>query len=404
MVAAPSEKRRVVPISSGLVLLLLILFCSPVFSQTVLVDKAAGHLKKNELGEAQTAIDGAIQNAATSTDPRTWYLKGFIYKELYKANPATSGNLRDVSIESLSKCTQLDVKNTYTKNVTQILDYLYNSYYNDAVDYLNKKEYSVALAGFQKFIDYHSKGKADEFYAEALYNAGFAALSMGQKAKAREFYEKAVQLAHTNPLLYDDLAMLYQDLGESQKAVQTVEAGRKRFPDDENLRITEINLFLAQKQFAKSEKLLEDFLKIDPANTDVMLVAGTVYEAIAQSDSTKRDSYFQKRKEMYSRILAKEPDNYMANYNMAITLYNRAVDLIDPQKNYDLDIINFHNKLELITALFQEALPFAERAAKLSPSSKNTLKALAGIYYYLNDKEKSKQLMNKIDNLDGGKN
>jgi tetratricopeptide (TPR) repeat protein len=100
-------------------------------------------------------------------------------------------------------------------------------------------------------------------------------------------------------------------------------------------------------------------------------------------------------------VLAQDPDNPVANYNMAITLYNKAVDLIEPTQNYDLDIMAFHAKLETITRLFQEALPYAEKASRLAPTNRNALKALQGIYYFLNEKEKSSHVGRMIEQLKG---
>ncbi|MBD0261043.1 MAG: hypothetical protein ICV83_35430, partial [Cytophagales bacterium] len=261
--------------------------------------------------------------------------------------------------------------------------------------------FARALVGFGKFIDYRAGTNPDEYYAEALYNAGYAAFALNDKAAARTYYEKALAANFRNAYLYDDLAQLYAGAGEKDLALQTVEAGRQQYPDDAGLRTTEINLLLASRQFGKAEGRIEEYLRLDPANTEALLVAGSVYEAIAQSDSTKKETYFLKRREAYRRVLTRDPDHPVANYNMAITLYNKAVDLIEPEKNYDLDIIAFHAKLETITRLFQEALPYAEKASKLAPTNRNALRALQGIYYFLNEKEKSSHVGRMIEQLKG---
>jgi len=369
-------------------------------AQVILVDKAADYLKRNELNGAREAIDVAAKDQVTGQDPRTWHIRGFVYKELFKNSPQTA-DFRETALASLRRCGELDAKNTYTARNNAVLEYLYGTCYNEAVEQLNRKDFAKALPGFKKFIDYRAGAKPDEYYAEALYNAGYASLALGDKAAARTYYEKALAANFRNAYLYDDLAQLYAEAGEKDLALRTAEAGRQQHPDDAGLRTTEINLLLAGRQFARAEKSIEEYLRLDPANTEAMLVAGTVYEAIAQSDSTKKEVYFQKRREAYRRVLARDPDNPVANYNMAITLYNKAVDLIEPDNNYDLDIMAFHAKLETITRLFQEALPYAEKASKLSPANRNALKALQGIYYFLNEQEKSSHVGRMIEQLKG---
>jgi tetratricopeptide (TPR) repeat protein len=370
------------------------------YGQVILVDKAADYLKRNELNSAREAIDVAARDQVTGQDPRTWHIRGFVYKELYKNSPQ-SADFRETALASLRKCGELDANNAYAARNQAVLEYLYGTYYNEAVEQLNRKEFARSLAGFGKFIDYRAGTKPDEYYAEALYNAGYASYALGDKPAARTYYEKALAAGFRNAYLYDDLAQLYGEAGQKDLALRTAEDGRQQYPDDAGLRTTEINLLLASRQFGKAEKSIEDYLRLDPANTEAMLVAGTVYEAIAQSDSTKREVYFQKRREAYRRVLARDPENPVANYNMAITLYNKAVDLIEPTQNYDLDIMAFHAKLETITRLFQEALPYAEKASRLAPTNRNALKALQGIYYFLNEKEKSSHVGRMIEQLKG---
>jgi tetratricopeptide (TPR) repeat protein len=381
-------------------LLLWLLLDAAGYGQVILVDKAADYLKRNELNSAREAIDVAARDQVTGLDPRTWHIRGFVYKELYKNSPQ-SADFRETALASLRKCGELDAKNAYAARNQAVLEYLYGTYYNEAVEQLNRKEFARSLAGFGKFIDYRAGTKPDEYYAEALYNAGYASYALGDKTAARAYYEKALAANFRNAYLYDDLAQLYGEAGQKDLALRTAEAGRQQYPDDAGLRTTEINLLLASRQFVKAEKNIEDYLRLDPTNTEALLVAGTVYEAIAQSDSTKKEVYFGKRREAYRRALVQDPDNPVANYNMAITLYNKAVDLIEPTQNYDLDIMAFHAKLETITRLFQEALPYAEKASRLAPTNRNALKALQGIYYFLNEKEKSSHVGRMIEQLKG---
>ena len=369
-----------------------------VFGQTILLEKTAEYLKKNNLQSAREAIELAAKNDATKNEPRTWYLKGFVFKELYKQNPVATEN-RETAVESLQKSLSLDSKNTYATPVQVALDYLYGTYYNEAIDLLNAKQFEKALAGLQKFITFRVKSKPDEFYSEALYHAGYASYSLGKKAEAKQYYEQALQQGYKSPLLYDDLTQIYLSEQNGQKAAQTIEAGRKNFPNDATLRTSEINMYLQLKQYMKAERMIEEYLKANPKDTDAMMVAGTIYRSICETDSTKQDVYFEKQKVLYKKILAKEPENFMANYNLGVSYYNRAVPLLN-DKAADLTITEFSKRVEYISTLILESKPYIEKAAQLSPQNVNSLKALSGIYHYLNEPEKLQQIQNKIKLLE----
>ncbi|MDJ1496418.1 tetratricopeptide repeat protein [Cytophagaceae bacterium DM2B3-1] len=378
---------------------LLTLFFYKGFGQTALLDKTAEYLKQNNLQSAKETIEQASQNEATKNDARTWYLKGFVYKELYKQNPV-AGEIREIAVQSLSKSITLDLKKTYTSSSETALEYLYGTYYNEGIDLLNAKQFEKALKDLKIFIDYRAKTKPDEFYAEALYHAGFISFSLSKKVDAQQYYEQALQKGYKSPLLYDDLAQIYLGTANKTKAVEVITAGRKAFPDDPNLRTSEINLYLQLKEYAKAEKLIEDYLKANPNDTDAMMVAGSVYETIAKKDTTKEEAYFQKRLSIYKKILGKEPNNFLANYNLGIAFYNHAVDLINKPDVYQETITQFNQRIEVISSLIVESRPYIEKASQLSPQNINSLKALSGIYHYLNDRDRFQQVQNKIKLLE----
>ncbi len=365
------------------------------FGQTSLLEKTSEYLKAGKIAEAQDAINLAVTNEETKNIARTWYLKGFVYKELYKQTPTITDN-REIAIECLHNAQTLDTKNTYTTSVTTALDYLYGSYYNESIDLLNSKQYEKALKGLEKFIAYREKTKPDNFYAEALYYAGYVSYTLTNKTDAKKYYEKALEKGYKNPLLYDDLLQLYLSENNKPKAIQIIETGRKIYPDDANLRTAEINMYLQLKEYTQAEKRIDDYLKIKPSDVEAMMVAGTVYEAIARKDTGKQEAYFHKRKELYRKILIKEPDNFLANYNLGIVYYNRAVELINQHEALDESITQFSQRLEVISGLIVESKPYVEKAARLSPQSLNSLKALSGIYHYLDEREKFVQVQQKI--------
>lgn len=378
-----------------LIISLFVLLKLPVFGQVILVDKAFEYIKNKNIEKARESIDIASQHQTTINEPRTWYLKSFVYKELYKTNPSLLEDFREIALESARKSIQLDKKNTFSVDNEAIINYLRITYYNDATEHFNNKEYNEAFSKFEKCIKYTFSNNIDEIYKNATYFAGYSAFQVKNLQKAKLYYEKVLVLQYNDPAVYDELALLYMEEGNDSLALYTLESGRKLFPENPQLRIAEINLYLASNKFYQAEKLVDEYLKIDSTDIEVMLVAGTLYGKLSQTDSTKNVSYFLKRKSIYEKVLRISPNNFTANYNMGITLYNRGVDLINPQV-YDLDILTFHKLLDDVTLLFKEALPYVEKATMLSPDNKNALVALQGIYYNINEKDKYQQIKVKV--------
>lgn len=374
----------------------LFIACIPAaFSQVLMVEKAFEHLKRNELEKSLEAIEMASQHPSTVTDPRTWYLKGFILKELFNSQTDTKIDYRNQALIAIAKCREIDKNQHFREDCESISAFIYTSYFNDAIQQLNAGNYAGAITILKPFVD----DNTNAFYAEALYYSGYASVMQGQGSQAEIFFQDALKAGFQDALIYDHLANNYLK-NNSEKALVTVRQGRNLFPDDKGLHVSEVNILLALQQYSQAETSVENYLSKHPDDVEVMLVAGTVYEKLFQQTLDQKEAYLLKRKNIYFQILAQNPNNVLANYNMGITLYNQAVVLINQQTDlYNVDLLSFDSIIEQCTSLFKEALPFIKKAHELMPDNVNTLKALEGIYYNLNDREKFIQVREQLNAL-----
>lgn len=365
------------------------------FSQAMMVEKAYQHLKQNELEKSLEAIELASQNPSTTTDPRTWYLKGFILKELFVAQPNAQVDYRKEALQAIAACIKIDENKTFQKDCDALISFIYTSYFNDAIQQLNEESYANALSILKIFLT----DSTHAFYPEALYYSGYASMMQGQNSQADQFFQQALQAGYQDALIYDQLANSYLS-NKPDQALVTVRQGRTLFPNDQGLQISEMNILLTLEHYQEAEKSVESYLEQYPDDVEVMLVAGTIYEKLFRQENNLKDHYLLKRKDIYLRVLGQNPDNVLANYNMGITLYNQAVVLINQQTDiYSTDLLTFDSIIEQCTSLFREALPYTKKANELMPDNVNTLKALEGIYYNLNDREKFTQVRDRINAL-----
>ncbi|MBN4062302.1 hypothetical protein JYU20_03805 [Bacteroidales bacterium AH-315-I05] len=143
------------------------------------------------------------------------------------------------------------------------------------------------------------------------------------------------------------------------------------------------------------------------------LVLGQVYTQLYGKANEKE--YFGKTIDAYKYALKINPNNLSANYNMGIVYYNEGVNQIkkldycnsaeafsasidfnDPNAEIPsleklmvcyLSVVDELSG-DKIASTFQLALPYLEKVYELDPQHENTLIALAGIYFALEDYEK----------------
>lgn len=126
---------------------------------------------------------------------------------------------------------------------------------------------------------------------------------------------------------------------------------------------------------------------------------GSIYMQIYENDREKNKAFFDKSRNSFLFVIELDSNNYTANYNMGILYYNEAVNIIKAL-DYDLDLITLELIQEETVELFKKALPYMLKARDLNPKRKETLIGLSGIYFSLNELEKSEQIENEIKLLD----
>ncbi|MGQ0827194.1 MAG: hypothetical protein ACT4ON_02240 [Bacteroidota bacterium] len=159
---------------------------------------------------------------------------------------------------------------------------------------------------------------------------------------------------------------------------------------------TAISMFELFKEYYP----LVDTSKVNIQKKDIefLLALASTYTEKFKNNKSKTE-FLNLTKATYAKVLALDPNNISANYNMGILYYNQAVDLIN-QSDYDLDIVALSDIQDNSITLFKESLPFMEKAYSFDPNRKETLLGLSGIYFSLNEFEKSNQIKQKLKELE----
>ncbi len=128
------------------------------------------------------------------------------------------------------------------------------------------------------------------------------------------------------------------------------------------------------------------------------LALATTYTVLSSKDSTNKDSFLEKVKALYKEVLILDSNNVSANYNMGILYYNQGADMVN-NMDYSLDLEELNRIQEELYVIFKKSLPFMKKAYDLNPNKEETLIGLQGIYYSMNDMEKSEAYKKELEEL-----
>lgn len=92
-------------------------------------------VESGKLLDAERKIQLAINDRDEKEAAYTWYVKGFIEKEIYKTQESNEreSHHRKAAVQSIEKSLELDTKRQYTEMSHAVLRYIAVSYFNDAL-------------------------------------------------------------------------------------------------------------------------------------------------------------------------------------------------------------------------------------------------------------------------------
>ena len=370
-----------------------------VYAQQTKLAEAEQALKESDFEKAKLAIELALTAEEVSIDPKAWYYNGFINKELYKRKEVATGGMtyRQNALTYLNKCLALDKENKYTNDCKNIIKYLLSTIKTDAVNTLNKEDYKNSFNYFKFYLsNYHLISNAID--TASIYYTGYAAHRNGDLAEAIHYLDLAMQYAYNDPLLYVILSDDYLATNNIKQADNVVLLATEKYNDNKEIEKLRVRYYSQTNNTTLLILSLHQAIRTEPKNLDYHLLLSQVYEKLAINDSLNKRSHLRNAEKSYLQILDINPNNTTANYSVGIIYYNQAVDIINKQ-NYNIDFTTLAQIQDECVDLFKKALPFALKAYELEPKNKNVLEMLSGIYFGLNDLDKSNQFKTELENL-----
>jgi tetratricopeptide (TPR) repeat protein len=100
----------------------------------------------------------------------------------------------------------------------------------------------------------------------------------------------------------------------------------------------------------------------------------------------------------YRRAIELAPDDFQANYNLAVNFYNHGVHKIR-RIDHNTEIFELIQIQDECVALFKQALPYMRKAHEVQPEHRKTLGGLMAIYRSLSDDAQAALFQKQLEEL-----
>jgi tetratricopeptide (TPR) repeat protein len=420
-----------------IVVALALLLGSFTYAQKDEIKAAEKAIKSGNYADAKSAINSAealIANADDKTKAKFYFIKG---QALY-ANGNSSDADMDAAIESFDMVKTIEEqsgRSKYSGDVDEIKQSMLSKFLSAANSALEKKDYISSSKGFEKAYKMSPKDTLYLYYAastavtandyetslkyyEELRDLGYSGVetryvAVNKETNEEETFDTATLRdisvragSHIKPgvkktesksaEIIKNIALIYVNNGDNEKAATAIKDARKENPDDLSLLLTAANVQLKMGNKEEFKTLIEEATLKDPDNAELQYNLGVIAADAGDIDAAKK---------YYSKALALNPGYVDANNNMAVAILGEEQSIIEEMNSLGssaADNKRYDELKEARLSIYKEAVPYLEATLKLKPKNIDAAKTLMQIYSAIDNTVKFKEMKALVEKLESG--
>lgn len=398
--------------------------------------------QKKELKSAEKAISGknyaeakaALAQAESLMSAMDDKLKAqyyFLNAEALYAGGAGSMTDIESALASLE-----NVKGAFATEVTELKQTMVNGILTKGNKSYESKDYSLASKYFEKAYRLSTK---DTLF---LYYAAATAVNVQEYDRALSIYEELKQLGYTGiekqyyatnvetneeeilekntrdlyvkakshknpgerkteskkPEIVKNVALIYVNQGNNEKAIAAMKEARAQEPNDVNLILTEANVHYKMGNTAEFKSLLETATKLEPNNPELQYNLGVIAAESGEADAAKA---------YYEKTISLKPDYVNAYINLAALILSKEEGIIKEMNGLGSskkDDLRYDELRVQRQEIYKTSVPYLAKALEIDDKNLSAAKTLMNIYGILNDTAKQKEIKAKVDALEAAGN
>ncbi|HUX97662.1 MAG TPA: tetratricopeptide repeat protein [Bacteroidales bacterium] len=377
-------------------ILLLAVFSITIgaMSQKGKVTSALSLIDQGQLDKAKEAIDQALVHEKSANWPNTFYAKGRLAQSSWESdNPKFKEfyqNPLEEAYASYQKAMELDPKDQIKKKIITSMTYsqLASDLYNQGSVQFDEKDFKGALESFRTQIEI-SEG---DIYVGSIdtgmyYNAGLAATNSGSYEAAIKYFQQCADMKYMGITPYYQIYEAYLGQGDTVKAENTLTELPKLFPDDKTITLQLIDLYIKSGKNADALKHIKTAKADDPSNYTLYFATGIIYLNDENYDAAIEE--LQKSIELNGEV-------FDTQYGIGAAYINKAAEMFKAA-NEIMDVKKYSDAVDAANAIYAKALPFMEKAYKLSPDDVYTMRSLKELYYRMKQTDKYDAINAKLE-------
>ena len=380
-----------------------------------------------ERGEYTSALDvlesisDILQTTDDKTKARSMFLYGMIYTntedfdkavEFYQLAKEIGGSnpLLDAEIAKLENAIITSaIGDQENENFISSAKKLYGAYkinpennqlylYYAASSSVSAKDYDQALAYYQMLIDINYEGIETKYYITEVASGN--EIEIGSESefnllkRTNDYSDPREEETESKyPEIVKNVALIYNTLGQKDKALNAIKTAREANPDDVGLIITTANIYfeLGDKEAFRSS--MSEAIEKDPSNPVLYYNLGVVSADLGEDDAAI---------EYYKKSIELDPSNEDSYLNMVAVILQGEESIVDEMNSLGTsrsDNIRYDELKKIREDLYLQCVPILKDLVDLNQNIE-AVRTLMNIYGTLGDNQGYMEMKNLRDQLD----
>ena len=407
-----------------ILILLCFLLVSFGYSQKKELRSANKFIEKGEYTSALDVLESIsdiLQTSDDKTKARSMFLYGMIYTntedfdkavESYQVAKEIGGSnpLLDAEIAKLENAIITSaIGDQENENFISSAKKLYGAYkinpennqlylYYAASSSVSAKDYDQALAYYQMLIDINYEGIETKYYITEVASGN--EIEIGSESefnllkRTNDYSDPREEDTESKyPEIVKNVALIYNTLGQKDKALDAIKTAREANPDDVGLIITTANIYfeLGDKEAFRSS--MSEAIEKDPSNPVLYYNLGVVSADLGEDDAAI--GYYKKSIEL-------DPSNEDSYLNMVAVILQGEESIVDEMNSLGTsrsDNIRYDELKKIREDLYLQCVPILKDLVDLNQNIE-AVRTLMNIYGTLGDNQGYMEMKNLRDQLD----
>ncbi|HTD98901.1 MAG TPA: hypothetical protein VK668_06420 [Mucilaginibacter sp.] len=357
--------------------LFIFLFISSfAFGQTEVLKNVVNNLafykqKKDlkYLSNAKKSVDSLIKTHADSADLEKNIYKAVVYSSIAYIDSLNKlkqpANFFEQTCKHVDKLASNRKSYKYQSEIDYAKRCLANVYLRQGFGYMRISDYNNAIMVFKKAQNYAPK------YKELNAYIAYANNRLGNLMSAAKNYTDLLKTDSTKAEYIEAASNTYKAIGDTSKALQILQKGRKHVPGDKFLLLDEANIYNNKRDYKALEPLLPQLLDENSNNAEIAFVAANCYDHL---------NIFDKAESLYLRAIELNSAVYDPVYNLGILYFKEGILKHGDDSSKDI----------------ARAGQWLEKANEISPNDVKCLQLLQLVYTKTGNQDQIEKINNQL--------